>query len=1077
MKTLTDNDRRTLQRTVETARTAAEAGAREALVQLTVGEAKPGAHLDDTQKALRNRLHAHARQLGDKQRDDKTHPIERLVGECAYAHWHRMLFARFLAENSLLLHPEGYPVSLDELAEWATEWGLRSRWEAAEKCAAPMLPQIFGASALVLSVDLSRAWQATLEGLLEALPVTVFKARDALGWVYQFWQSAEKERVNKSEKKIGADELPAVTQLFTEPYMVDFLLQNTLGAWWVGRHGKADLPVEMPYLRFLDDGTPASGTFDAWPKTAKELKVLDPCCGSGHFLVAALDLLVRFRMKEEGLLPRVAAELVIQDNLHGLELDPRCTQIAAFAVSFAAWTFPRVERWSQLPELHIACVGLGIHSKLGDWLALANGNTKFRAGMERLYAQFANAPVLGSLIDPTATRDTLLEASFEELQPLLKNALASERWAGSDEGTELGSVAQGIAKAASLLAGKYTLVCTNPPYLLRRKQDPYLLEFLKTYHGDTINDLGIAFVDRIQGLLTEGGVSAVVVPQSFIELRSYQVFRRQLLDSHEWRFLARIGAGGFRTISGEVVNVCAAVLESATPTPSHVIYSIDVSFEVGADSKDQALLKVEIEATRQADVRSSPEARFSTLAADQTRLLGDFASASWGVSPADLPRFGRSFWELNFVQKPWVRWQSSFSVTSPYTGRELVLNMGDELHAEVEAGKALLRGVEYWGRPSVVVTVMGGIPCTIGTGEPVDTNVATVVPSDESHLPALWAYCESGEFSRNVRKLYNGLKVTSGTLPQVPFDLAHWQKVADEKYPDGLPRPHSDDPTQWLFKGDVPSSTRPLQVAVARLVGYRWPDQPEDPVLDALVDNDGLVGIPAIRQEKPAADRLLNLLVAAYGARWTTSTLDELLTREGAAGATLEGWLRDRFFAAHCQLFENRPFVWQVWDGLPGGFSVLIHYHRFTKQALETLIDVDLGDWIFRQETAASSKVDGAELRLTAARALQTKLQTILKGESPYDIFVRWKPLESQPLGWEPDLDDGVRLNIRPFVQAGILRTPSKNLKGIDWKKDRGKDPTTAPWFKRFQGERINDHHTTLDEKKKAREAKARGGQ
>ena len=120
------------------------------------------------------------------------------------------------------------------------------------------------------------------------------------------------------------------------------------------------------------------------------------------------------------------------------------------------------------------------------------------------------------------------------------------------------------------------------------------------------------------------------------------------------------------------------------------------------------------------------------------------------------------------------------------------------------------------------------------------------------------------------------------------------------------------------------------------------------------------------------------------------------------------------------------------------------------------------------------SGVDGAQERLAAAETLKKRLELILAGEDPYDIFVRWKPIEKQPIGWEPDLNDGVRMNIRPFMSvpdikkkgAGVLREKPK----IDWKKDRGKDVESAPWYRLFKGDRINDHHLSLDEKRAARE-------
>jgi hypothetical protein len=115
------------------------------------------------------------------------------------------------------------------------------------------------------------------------------------------------------------------------------------------------------------------------------------------------------------------------------------------------------------------------------------------------------------------------------------------------------------------------------------------------------------------------------------------------------------------------------------------------------------------------------------------------------------------------------------------------------------------------------------------------------------------------------------------------------------------------------------------------------------------------------------------------------------------------------------------------------------------------------------------NRVDGADVRLAAAKSLQDKLKLILEGEAPYDIFVRWKPIEEQPIGWNPDLNDGVQLNIRPFMKvgdvgkkgAGILR----DRPNINWGKDRGKDVPSAPWYHLFSGERINDHHVTLKEK------------
>src|SRR3954469_18626929 len=283
------------------------------------------------------------------------------------------------------------------------------------KYASRMLPEIFRTDDVLLEVEFPINDRLPLEKLLAILPVPVFNADDSLGWVYQFWQSRKKDEVNKSGQKIDSRTLPAVTQLFTEHYMVEFLLHNTIGAWWCARHEiqgpsggagvpEGSCPVRLDYLRWKDDGTPAAGAFEGWPRMLREFTMLDPCCGSGHFLVAGFHLLVPLRRHDEGLSAADAADAVLRENLHGLELDPRCTQIAAFALAMAAWKYPGdggdALGYRPLTPLNIACSGQGVVGSKEDWVRFATGDNRFREGMGRLYDLFQKAPTLGSLINP-----------------------------------------------------------------------------------------------------------------------------------------------------------------------------------------------------------------------------------------------------------------------------------------------------------------------------------------------------------------------------------------------------------------------------------------------------------------------------------------------------------------------------------------------------------------------------------------------------------------------------------------------------------------------------------------------------
>jgi hypothetical protein len=439
---------------------------------------------------------------------------------------------------------------------------------------------------------------------------------------------------------------------------------------------------------------------------------------------------------------------------------------------------------------------------------------------------------------------------------------------------------------------------------------------------------------------------------------------------------------------------------------------------------------------------------------------------------------------------------------------------------------------------------MNELPCTIYSGDVFDSNISVVVPSSEKTAGALLAYCESRDYRQEVRKIEPNVKVNNATFGKVPFDLAHWQRIAAEKYPNGLPKPYSNDPTQWLFDGHprgsadpnvtaetstnsrlvMPYGVRPgmaehpLQVAVARLLGYRWPRQtgssfmgcpavPEPDEVDrsGLVDADGIVPLPALAGEADAATRLRELIRAVWGPDYGEGTIRELLAAEDAKATDLGAWLADEFFDGHCKLFHQTPFIWHIWDGVRGGFSALVNYHRLCepdgagRRLLEKLRDSFLGEWIAAQRRAVAAGEAGAEDRLIAAEHLRGELTKIIEGEPPYDIFVRWKSLYRQPIGWEPDIDDGVRLNIRPFLTARpknsgrrdgcILRvTPRvKRHAGADRGAEPHREKEDFPWFwaedddvatvdfaggPAFKGRRYNDFHYTRAFKQRARDAK-----
>ena len=1038
--------RHDLERAVVRARDTAEEGARAAIAVLGVEASAAPTALSPADRDLRTALRARGRSLGG---GVLPLGIDALIEEIAYEQWHRMLFARFLAENDLLLHPGGAAVSMTDVAALAAEEGERDQWVLAARYAAAMLPGVFRADDPAHQVRFAAEHRTRLEGILADLPAELFRADDALGWVYQFWQTKRKKEVNESGRKIGAADLPPVTQLFTEHYMVRFLLENSLGAWWAGRHPTSPLLRDWEYLRFRDDGTPAAGTFEGWPKRAAEVTVMDPCMGSGHFLVAAADMLRTMRMEEEGLTAAAAAAAVLRDNLFGLELDPRCTQLGAFALAFDAW---KASGYQQLPVPNIACSGIAVKGQLDDWHRLASDDTNMAAALERLYALFQDAPELGSLIDPTAAAgDGLWRVDPAELQDKLELALAKER--NDPAAAVFGAAAEGTAKAARLLSKSYTLVATNVPYLSRGKQSQVLKTFCDSHLPESKANLCSAFLDRFSSLSRARTVS-LVLSDSVLTLTAYTELRRRLLAERSWHLVARLGVHAFSTALYDA-PIALLSLSSDLSDASHEMTSLDVAAGPSPGEIDVRLRSEPMEHTNQRDQLGNPDSRVAAVGHDSARLLSAFAHGYQGIKTGDDGRYRRHFWEVKDHEPGWVPFFGSPSSSGFYRARtDIVLWQGGRGSMASSTASRIV-GRQAWGRLGVLVGQMGAFPATLYTGEKFDTNASPLVPENPGHVLPLWCFVTSSEYGTSLRAIESALKVTNTTLTKVPFDLEHWTKVAEEQYPDGLPHPHSDDPTQWLFKGVIRESAAPLHVAVARLLGYRWPDQEPDD-LDDLADGDGIVSLPPVRAETPAAERLRALLARAYGPAWSPALLDRLLAEAGSPGATLESWLRDDFFAQHARLFGNRPFIWQVWDGRKDGFSALLNYHRLDGLALEKLTYTYLNDWVERQR--ARRDEPAAEARLVAALGLQDKLKQIVEGEPPVDIYVRWKSLAHQPLGWEPDLDDGVRLNIRPFVTAGILRAKFT----VHWNKDRGANADGS--------ERLNDLHHTRAEKLAARE-------
>ena len=375
---------------------------------------------------------------------------------------------------------------------------------------------------------------------------------EIIGWLYQFYISEKKDEVFdglRRNVKITPENIPAATQLFTPEWIVRYLVENSLGRLWMSLHPESPLKDSMEY--YVPDD-PAQGKLNVpdGVKGPEDIKVCDPCCGSAHMLAYAFDLL--FSMYEEmGYETRKIPGLILEKNLHGLELDPRAVALSSFALAMKARARNR-RFFNEGIVPKICCLRNVVFegNELSDYRA-AIGDDLFSVPVLKTLGQFEDAENLGSLITPEIS-----DAS---------DALRILQSANVDYRLDLYAIHRKVTELlsqADCLAPKYHVVVTNPPYMGSKGMNPGLKAFAEENYPDSKSDIFAMFIERCCALAVPYGYVSMVTMQSWMFLSSFEKLRIKLLDSKTILSMAHIGARGFDTIGGEVVSTTAFVLNN-----------------------------------------------------------------------------------------------------------------------------------------------------------------------------------------------------------------------------------------------------------------------------------------------------------------------------------------------------------------------------------------------------------------------------------------------------------------------------------------------------------------------------------
>jgi len=390
---------------------------------------------------------------------------------------------------------------------------------------------------------------SVLADMREAMPASACKDVEVIGWLYQFYISDKKDDVFaglKKNKKVTPENIPAATQLFTPHWIVRYLVENSLGRLWLLNHPESKLADSMEYyIKPADDNDDSDYLKVARPE---DLKICDPACGSGHMLTYAFDLLYAI-YEEQGYGAADIPSLILTHNLYGIEIDERAGELAAFALTMKARD--RHRRFFNTGVRPNICVLEPISfddDELDEYMDFI-GRDLFTADLEETLRQFDEVDNFGSLIRPE------LKDVTEILEQLEATDISGQLFLGNTHQKVLK-----LLKQVDYLSPQYHVVVANPPYMGGRNMNPNLSSWAKKNYPNSNVDLFSMFIERGLELVPKYGTSAMVTMQSWMFLSSFENLRKFIFDQSVISSLAHIGAHGFDSIGGEIVQTAAFIL-------------------------------------------------------------------------------------------------------------------------------------------------------------------------------------------------------------------------------------------------------------------------------------------------------------------------------------------------------------------------------------------------------------------------------------------------------------------------------------------------------------------------------------
>lgn len=477
---------------------------------------------------------------------------------------------------------------------------------------------------------------------------------EIIGWLYQYYNTEPKNKAFAKKTKITKEEVPAVTQLFTPDWIVRYMVENSLGRMWVEGHPDEELKSKWKY--YLDEAEQEESVQQELNKIKAEyatlkpedIKLIDPCMGSGHILVYAFDVFMQI-YENAGWSQRDAAQSIIKNNIYGLDIDDRAAQLSYFAVLMKARQYDRriLTRGIE-PNVYAVQESNGINRDqlkyFGAGLADTGKNTAV-SQMEGLLNALNDAKEYGSLLNVESYDWELLEKFVENTDT--ESQISFDTY-GLDETAEQ---LKRLIRIGKVMAQKYEIVATNPPYMSVNNAGKKVSDYVREYYSNEKTDLYAAFITKCRNMLKNCGFQAMITQHGWMFLGTFENMRKGLLH-YDIINMVHLGARAFEEIGGEVVQTTSFVIRKTSNSSYKGIYARLVN-AMTQKAKEEMFLNGESRYVSSIcnyeNIPGSPIAYWisdSFIKAFEGKLLGHYAYTKQGFATGNNELFLRLWTEV-----------------------------------------------------------------------------------------------------------------------------------------------------------------------------------------------------------------------------------------------------------------------------------------------------------------------------------------------------------------------------------------------------------------------------------------------